>query len=174
METLIFVWTIVKAVLGISFVIFWHELGHFLLAKWNGVYVKTFSIGFPPRLLRLFRYKETDYVVGSIPLGGYVHMLGEDEGQVAPGPDTPSETDADGEPRAGIDPRDRQSPGGLLQQVGLGPDGDHLRRRGDERAAGVPLLRRRLHRRRQDGDPGQCRRGQPRGARLPRRDARRR
>ncbi|MEW4451097.1 site-2 protease family protein, partial [Bremerella sp. JC817] len=38
---------VIKAILGISFVIFWHELGHFLLAKWNGVYVKTFSIGFP-------------------------------------------------------------------------------------------------------------------------------
>ena len=116
METLIFVWTIVKAVLGISFVIFWHELGHFLLAKWNGVYVKTFSIGFPPRLLRLFRYKETDYVIGSIPLGGYVHMLGEDEGQVAPAPGEPSETDAEGEPRAGIDPTIADHPGAFFNK----------------------------------------------------------
>ena len=89
METLIFVWTVVKVVLGISFVIFWHELGHFLLAKWNGVKVKNFSIGFPPRLVRLFKHRETEYVLGSIPLGGYVHMLGEDEGQTEPGPVDP-------------------------------------------------------------------------------------
>lgn len=81
METLNFVGQAALALLGISFVIFWHELGHFLLAKWYGVYVRTFSIGFPPRLVRLFKYKETEYVIGSIPLGGYVHMLGEDEGQ---------------------------------------------------------------------------------------------
>jgi len=81
LETLTVVWTALKVVIGISFVIFWHELGHFLAAKWNGVYVKTFSVGFPPRLIRLFKYKETEYVLGSIPLGGYVHMLGEDETQ---------------------------------------------------------------------------------------------
>lgn len=92
METVTLVWTIAKVVLGISFVIFWHELGHFLLAKWNGVQVKTFSIGFPPTLARLFRYKETDYVIGWIPLGGYVRMLGDEEGE-AKDPNNPAAND---------------------------------------------------------------------------------
>ncbi|MEW4568592.1 site-2 protease family protein [Tautonia sp. JC769] len=116
MGTLIFVWTVIKAILGISFVIFWHELGHFLLAKWNGVYVKTFSIGFPPRLVRLFRYKETDYVLGSVPLGGYVHMLGEDEGQTEPPPEAESETDAEGQPRSNIEPSLANHPGAFFNK----------------------------------------------------------
>ncbi|RUL87216.1 site-2 protease family protein [Tautonia sociabilis] len=116
MGTLITIWTIIKAVLGISFVIFWHELGHFLLAKWNGVYVKTFSIGFPPRLVRLFRYKETDYVLGAVPLGGYVHMLGEDEGQTEPAPGSPGATDAEGPPRADREPSLANHPGAFFNK----------------------------------------------------------
>jgi regulator of sigma E protease len=114
--TLIIVWKIVKAVLGISFVIFWHELGHFLLAKWNGVYVKTFSIGFPPRLVTLFKHKETEYVLGSVPLGGYVHMLGEDEGQTEPGPNHPGVPDAEGQPRADVEPSLANHPGAFFNK----------------------------------------------------------
>jgi regulator of sigma E protease len=44
------VWSVLAVVLGLGFVIFWHELGHFLLAKRNGVKVETFSIGFGPVL----------------------------------------------------------------------------------------------------------------------------
>ncbi|WP_422931680.1 site-2 protease family protein [Singulisphaera sp. PoT] len=62
--------------LGLGFVIFLHELGHFLLAKWNGVKVEKFSIGFGPTLLG-FRRGETEYVLAAIPLGGFVKMLGE-------------------------------------------------------------------------------------------------
>ncbi|QDV36143.1 site-2 protease family protein [Tautonia plasticadhaerens] len=116
MGTLITVWTIIKAVLGISFVIFWHELGHFLLAKWNGVYVKTFSIGFPPRLVRLFKHRETEYVLGSVPLGGYVHMLGEDEGQTEPAPGSPGVTDAEGQPRADVEPSLANHPGAFFNK----------------------------------------------------------
>jgi regulator of sigma E protease len=114
--TLIIVWKIVKAVLGISFVIFWHELGHFLLAKWNGVYVKTFSIGFPPRLVTLFKHRETEYVLGSVPLGGYVHMLGEDEGQTEPGPNHPGVPDAEGQPRADVEPSLANHPGAFFNK----------------------------------------------------------
>ena len=117
MGTLITVWTIIKAVLGISFVIFWHELGHFLLAKWNGVYVKTFSIGFPPRLVRLFKHRETEYVLGSVPLGGYVHMLGEDEGQTEPAPGSEKAvTDAEGQPRADVEPSLANHPGAFFNK----------------------------------------------------------
>ncbi len=61
-------------VLGI--LIFIHELGHFLAAKFFGVRVDVFSLGFGPRLLGIKR-GETDYRISAIPLGGYVRMLGQ-------------------------------------------------------------------------------------------------
>jgi regulator of sigma E protease len=68
--------SILLAALGISFLIFIHELGHFLAARLFKVRVETFSIGFGPRLWG-FRRGETDYRVSAIPLGGYVKMAGE-------------------------------------------------------------------------------------------------
>ncbi len=53
-----------------------HELGHFLFCKLFGVYVKTFSIGIGPKILRK-RWGETEYVISAIPFGGYVKMAGE-------------------------------------------------------------------------------------------------
>jgi len=64
----------VAAVLG--FMILIHELGHFAVAKWLGVRVEVFSIGFGKRLIG-FRRGETDYRIAAIPLGGYVKMSGE-------------------------------------------------------------------------------------------------
>ena len=61
-------------VLGV--LVFIHELGHFLLARWNGVRVLTFSLGFGPKLLRVQR-GDTEYCISIIPLGGYVKMAGE-------------------------------------------------------------------------------------------------
>ncbi len=61
-------------VLGV--LVFVHELGHFLLARWNGVRVLTFSLGFGPKLLR-FQRGDTEYAISAIPLGGYVKMAGE-------------------------------------------------------------------------------------------------
>jgi regulator of sigma E protease len=56
---------------GLGFVIFIHELGHFAVAKWCNVYVETFSIGFGPALPGC-RYQrgETTYMLAVIPLGG--------------------------------------------------------------------------------------------------------
>jgi regulator of sigma E protease len=76
LESLIWVWTVLKVALGLGFVIFVHELGHFLLAKWNGVRVEKFSIGFGKTLFGFTR-GETEYVVAALPLGGFVKMLGE-------------------------------------------------------------------------------------------------
>ncbi len=61
-------------VLGV--LVFVHELGHFLLARWNGVRVLTFSLGFGPKLLK-FQRGDTEYCISAIPLGGYVKMAGE-------------------------------------------------------------------------------------------------
>jgi len=68
--------TIGYFLLVIGPLIFIHELGHFLVAKWCGVRVERFSLGFPPRLFG-FRRGDTDYCVSAIPLGGYVKMAGE-------------------------------------------------------------------------------------------------
>jgi regulator of sigma E protease len=64
------------AALGISFLIFIHELGHFVAARLFGVRVEIFSVGFGPRLAG-FRRGETDYRLSAVPLGGYVKMAGE-------------------------------------------------------------------------------------------------
>src|SRR5205814_1634064 len=59
-----------------------HELGHFAVAKQLGVLVERFSIGFGPVILARKR-GETEYAVSAIPLGGYVKMLGDEEGEEA-------------------------------------------------------------------------------------------
>jgi regulator of sigma E protease len=76
LEILDKVQSVVIVALGLGFVIFIHELGHFLLAKWNGVKVLKFSIGFGPALLK-WRRGETTYALSALPLGGFVKMLGE-------------------------------------------------------------------------------------------------
>jgi len=68
---------VVGVILGIGFLIFIHELGHFAVAKWYNVKVEKFSIGFGPPIFQ-FQKGETAYVLGWIPLGGYVAMLNEE------------------------------------------------------------------------------------------------
>jgi regulator of sigma E protease len=78
------IWAIVKALLGLSFVIFIHELGHFLAAKWCDVNVTTFSIGFGPAIPGCwFEWGETVYKLSLLPLGGYVQMVGQVDGDEA-------------------------------------------------------------------------------------------
>lgn len=72
---------ILKVAFGLGFVIFVHELGHFLLAKLCGVKCEKFYLGFDIAGLRFFRFRwgETEYGVGIVPLGGYVKMLGQED-----------------------------------------------------------------------------------------------
>ena len=67
---------IVVALIVLGIIIVIHELGHFLVAKFFGIKVETFSVGFGPRLFG-FRKGETDYRISAFPLGGYVKMAGE-------------------------------------------------------------------------------------------------
>ena len=69
--------TILYFIIALGLLIFIHELGHFIVAKRNGVCVEVFSLGFGPRLLG-FKKGDTDYRVSLFPLGGYVKMKGED------------------------------------------------------------------------------------------------
>lgn len=64
--------------LGFSGLIFIHELGHFMLAKWHGVRVHVFSIGMGPYLLT-FTIGETVYALSLVPIGGYVKLAGQDD-----------------------------------------------------------------------------------------------
>lgn len=70
--------SILIAAAGLGMVIFFHELGHFLVAKWCGVYVERFSIGFGQPILSR-KWGETEYWLSWIPFGGYVKMLGQDD-----------------------------------------------------------------------------------------------
>lgn len=76
MDFLTNVLMIVLGLIGLSFLVCIHELGHFVVAKLNGVKVKTFSIGFGKKLLK-FKKGETEYCISAIPFGGYVAMAGE-------------------------------------------------------------------------------------------------
>ena len=69
--------TILSFVVVIGILILIHEMGHFFVARWTGVGVERFSIGFGPVLLR-WRGRETEYVLSAIPMGGYVKMVGEE------------------------------------------------------------------------------------------------
>jgi regulator of sigma E protease len=75
--------SIVSAVIVLGLLIFLHELGHFAVAKWSGVMVTRFSLGFGPRLFTWQR-GDTEYAISAVPLGGYVKMLGEDPEEEVP------------------------------------------------------------------------------------------
>jgi regulator of sigma E protease len=71
-----FLTSLIAVVCVLGFMILIHEFGHFAVAKWLGVRVEQFAIGFGKRLIG-FRRGETDYRINAIPLGGYVKMSGE-------------------------------------------------------------------------------------------------
>ena len=72
---------ITKVLVGLGFVIFVHELGHFVVAKLCGVKCEKFYLGFDIAGLKFckFRWGETEYGIGILPLGGYVKMLGQED-----------------------------------------------------------------------------------------------
>ena len=79
-------WTIaLYGAMVLGALVFFHELGHFLVAKWLGVRVLSFSIGMGPRLFG-FHKGGTDYRISILPLGGFVRMAG----------DSPDATDREG------------------------------------------------------------------------------
>ena len=76
--------SIIIALLIFSLIVLFHEFGHFLLAKKNGITVVEFSLGMGPRLLS-FDKGGTKYSWKLLPFGGSCMMLGEDEGTMEPG-----------------------------------------------------------------------------------------
>ena len=89
---------IVPFLFVLTLVVFFHELGHFLVARWTGVAVRTFSIGFGPELIGFNDRKGTRWKLSAIPLGGYVRFFGDDNEASVP----------DSEALAAMDPADRE------------------------------------------------------------------
>lgn len=69
---------IIYAIIGFGLLIIVHELGHFIMAKVNGIKVEEFAIGMGPKIIST-QGKETKYSLGLFPIGGYVKMLGEED-----------------------------------------------------------------------------------------------
>lgn len=74
--------TVVSFIIVLGLLIFVHEFGHFIWAKFFGVRVLKFSLGFGPKLISK-QYGETEYLISAFPLGGYVKMFGENPGEIA-------------------------------------------------------------------------------------------
>jgi regulator of sigma E protease len=89
MEILTYVWEwVVPFLVVFSVLVFVHELGHYLIARYNKVRIEVFSIGFGPELYGWFDRAGTRWKLSAVPLGGYVKMFGEhdfdDEGEAQP------------------------------------------------------------------------------------------
>src|SRR6187399_3616113 len=69
---------IVPFLFVLTIVVFFHELGHFLVARWCGVKVLTFSLGFGPELAGFNDRHGTRWKISAVPLGGYVKFFGDD------------------------------------------------------------------------------------------------
>jgi membrane-associated protease RseP (regulator of RpoE activity) len=68
-------WWYVAMILGVGLMIFLHELGHYLTARWSGMKVTQFFIGFGPRIWSFYR-GETEYGIKALPVGAYVRIIG--------------------------------------------------------------------------------------------------
>jgi len=82
-----FVGYIVPFLFVLTIVVFFHELGHFVVARWAGVKVLTFSLGFGPELVGFNDRHGTRWKISAIPLGGYVKFFGDDNEASTPSAD---------------------------------------------------------------------------------------
>ncbi len=94
-----FIGYIIPFLFVLTIVVFFHELGHFLVARWAGVKVLTFSLGFGPELAGFNDRHGTRWKISAIPLGGYVKFFGDESEASTPSSETLSAMTA--EERAG-------------------------------------------------------------------------
>ncbi|MEA2756444.1 MAG: regulator of sigma protease [Aliidongia sp.] len=86
MGILTFAWgTLVPFLVVLTVLVFVHEMGHYLLARWNGVRIETFSVGFGPELFGRYDRHGTRWRFSAIPIGGYVKMFGDADASSMPG-----------------------------------------------------------------------------------------
>ena len=86
---------IVPFLFVLTIIVFIHELGHFLVARWCGIKVMVFSIGFGPELVGFNDRHGTRWKISAIPLGGYVKFFGDENAASAPDQDKIAMMDAD-------------------------------------------------------------------------------
>ncbi len=86
---------VVPFVFVLSLVVFFHELGHFLIARWCGVQILTFSIGFGPEIVGFNDRYGTRWKFSAIPLGGFVKFFGDENVTSAPSGESAANMDAD-------------------------------------------------------------------------------
>src|SRR6187431_3667853 len=79
-----FIGYIIPFLFVLTIVVFFHELGHFLVARWAGVKVLVFSIGFGPELFGFNDRYGTRWKIAAIPLGGYVKFFGDENAASVP------------------------------------------------------------------------------------------
>ena len=77
----------------LAVIVFVHEMGHYLVAKWNGIAIQTFSIGFGPEIIGWNDKHGTRWRISAIPLGGYVRFLGDMNEASVPDPDALAKID---------------------------------------------------------------------------------
>src|SRR6266508_2770609 len=77
-------WFSLPILFVLSVVVFFHELGHFLVARWCGVRVLVFSIGFGPELVGFNDRHGTRWKISAVPLGGYVKFFGDENAASVP------------------------------------------------------------------------------------------
>jgi regulator of sigma E protease len=75
---------VIPFIFVLSIVVFFHELGHFLVGRWCGVKIDAFSIGFGPEIFGFVDRKQTRWRIGALPLGGYVKFHGDANGASMP------------------------------------------------------------------------------------------
>ncbi len=76
---------IVEFVIAFGVLIFLHEFGHYIVSKFFGIEVEEFGFGFPPRLVKLFQFQETEFTLNWIPFGAFVRPKGENDPSVPGG-----------------------------------------------------------------------------------------
>ncbi len=74
-------------ILVLTVIVFVHEMGHYLVARWNGVAMQTFSLGFGPELVGFTDRHDTRWRISAIPLGGYVRFVGDMNAASMPDPE---------------------------------------------------------------------------------------
>jgi regulator of sigma E protease len=81
---------IVPFLFVLTIVVFFHELGHFLIARWCGVKVQAFSIGFGPEIVGFNDRYGTRWKLSAVPLGGFVKFFGDENAASVPDRDAAS------------------------------------------------------------------------------------
>ncbi|HTN62994.1 MAG TPA: site-2 protease family protein, partial [Devosia sp.] len=83
----------------LTVIVFVHEMGHYLVARWNDIAMQTFSVGFGPELLGWNDRHGTRWKISAVPLGGYVRFVGDMNAASVPDPEAVENADPELAPR---------------------------------------------------------------------------